>query len=360
MAAAKDTDAKIAELQTKIAIERKVREGAAAMLKKLTDKNAREQCETNVQEADRRIEFLEEQMRKLQLKKLGGAAGGGAGTGISPQGSEDALLPPPPADMQHGSSSGSFQHPWGPRKSSYDGSGIGAPVSPTGTGGVLSASSGTTGGIVSSASFSGTGTPRSASNNSLFAFMAGKTKNIVSAPNSGMNTPKAMSSHGGSATSLSNVGTGDVGSPPVYVVSSGGTAPVSGFECLKSGTAYSSEKLRYRLNHVRAKLDLETKVKTGTENLYAAIMHNKAASDGISGGGAGGGAAAAAAMGLGDPKQRMEVERKISEANARVAFLTKAEHHYSKLFVEDEDADAEPVLGGKLPPPQKTKKNRDS
>jgi hypothetical protein len=73
----------------------------------------------------------------------------------------------------------------------------------------------------------------------------------------------------------------------------------------------TSEQLLFRINHLRAKLDLEKKVKTGTENLLSALTTDNRR----------------------DLKMRPQLEDKVSEANAKIQMLTKAEHKYSELLV---------------------------
>lgn len=56
---------RIADLTSKIAIERKCCDGAAYMLQKLRDANAIEQCEQNVQQAQFRLSLLLAEMLKV-------------------------------------------------------------------------------------------------------------------------------------------------------------------------------------------------------------------------------------------------------------------------------------------------------
>ena len=63
-----DLEAKISDLQKKIQIEQKLRDGAYAMLKSLKNQNLRNDCEMKAVESQRRIDYLEGEMRKLQLR----------------------------------------------------------------------------------------------------------------------------------------------------------------------------------------------------------------------------------------------------------------------------------------------------
>lgn len=79
----------MAELEAKATVERKCRDGALLMLHQLTDRNAREQCEANVAESEKRLEFLEGELRKVAKGRGGGAvvapvSGHGAGASTTP------------------------------------------------------------------------------------------------------------------------------------------------------------------------------------------------------------------------------------------------------------------------------------
>ena len=95
---------------------------------------------------------------------------------------------------------------------------------------------------------------------------------------------------------------------------------------LRLNTALTTEKIKYRLKEVRHKLDVEQRVKSGTENLVAAMARTPTAAA--------------------DPKVRMELEEKLSDVVAKVAFLTKAEHRYAGLYVDDENENEEEYLQG--------------
>lgn len=56
-----------AEIQQKLAIERKVYSGANAMLASLKDENARQTCQVSVIESQRRIDFLESELARLSV-----------------------------------------------------------------------------------------------------------------------------------------------------------------------------------------------------------------------------------------------------------------------------------------------------
>ncbi|KAI8848829.1 hypothetical protein BC829DRAFT_206820 [Chytridium lagenaria] len=58
---------RIAELQNKINVENRMLSAARAMIPQLNDQNARDQCEASVIEAQRRLDFLEGELRTLQI-----------------------------------------------------------------------------------------------------------------------------------------------------------------------------------------------------------------------------------------------------------------------------------------------------
>ncbi|RKO88225.1 hypothetical protein BDK51DRAFT_24558, partial [Blyttiomyces helicus] len=235
-------DHKIADLLTKVAIERKVRDGALAMLEKLTDENARQQCEMNVVESDRRIDFLEGELRKLQLRQ-------------ATAGSVDTVPAGPPTPI-YASRSSSLED---------DVSGGGMRASPHP---VRSSSSG-----------------------------SGIFENLVGAFGGRQNPSSAGPSPRSSAVEMTFIMLPDH---------------------LRFTTQITTEKIKYRLREVRHKLGLEQKVKSGTENLVSAMTC--APSDP-------------------DPKMMQELEEKLADANAKVLFLSKAEHRYANLSVDDDGAE---------------------
>ena len=89
-------------------------------------------------------------------------------------------------------------------------------------------------------------------------------------------------------------------------------------EFQRFGNTITSEQIQFRLKNVKAKLDLEKKVKAGTENLLTAL--SKLPPDAL--------------KGSKEDKTRPELEEKIAEANFKVAMLTKAEHKYLELYVQ--------------------------
>lgn len=84
-------DAKINDLRSRIEIEKKCKDGAENMLQNLKDPSALQQCQLNVLESQRRLDFLSGEMTKLLAKRTNatGHAGsveefGGSANSIGP------------------------------------------------------------------------------------------------------------------------------------------------------------------------------------------------------------------------------------------------------------------------------------
>ena len=69
------SNARVAELEAKLRTEHSVLDGARKMLDSLTDKNARDQCETQIREVSKRIDYLDgERARLLGMQPRPGLA----------------------------------------------------------------------------------------------------------------------------------------------------------------------------------------------------------------------------------------------------------------------------------------------
>ncbi|KAJ3078564.1 hypothetical protein HK102_004396, partial [Quaeritorhiza haematococci] len=412
-------DQKITDLQTKIDIERKCKEGAVNMLNKLTDKNALEQCQMNVYESQRRLDFLEGEMRKLQLRKLqssgepipselldflaspsssgqpmalsfslqgpmGNATGGGVGGSLDKDADPSVAGGNATAGGAGGSasagapstgtstSSSSTGHLFATMKSIQAVAAASARAKRNSEGAILALTSsardgsrslgnlaGGSGGDTKDAMPNGPGGGGQSTSSSSGSRSSGVFGNILSSfgvrTKSGTLTPKSASS---SSSSLNSVGE-----------SGSSRGALTQFDFLRSETPITSEKVKYKLNEIRFKLDVEQKVKEGTERMQAAITSSSltspssslttpfagtgvgGASTGVAGlGGSGGGGGGAGGLGLGgeslllDKKRAQEIEDKLKECTAKVAILMKAEQRYRGLYVADEEGDKEPPL----------------
>jgi hypothetical protein len=82
------------------------------------------------------------------------------------------------------------------------------------------------------------------------------------------------------------------------------------------------------VKEIQGKLDVEQKVKAGTENLLYALGQNPAGMD---------------------PKVAHELRDKMAESNAKISALMKAEHRYKALYVSADPEEAEDHLFGMWP-----------
>ncbi len=109
---------------------------------------------------------------------------------------------------------------------------------------------------------------------------------------------------------------------------------------LKFGTQLSNEKISFRLRHIKSKMDLEQKVRAGTENLISAMTGGASAASSSS--------PLTSSAGSGDAaKLKLELESKVTEANAKIAFLQKSEQQFAGLLIGkmEEDEDLNPMTG---------------
>ena len=266
-------DDKLAELLSKISIEQKVFEGASQMLQKLSDKNARDQCEMNVIESRRRLEFLESEYAKLTVVQ-------------SPKHGQSDSAPPAPlpktnfASMEHlhfkQSSVSSEQSSW--RNKSMES--LAAP---------------------------GTKTSRL---NSFISNIKGSIHSLrpshIGSPLDSL-TPQRDAR--GSITSLNTIDDG----------------PLTGFNALKFNSALTSEKIKYRLEFCKEKLELETKYLYGIENMLLAMSADP-----------------------GDKKALAELENKIKDTKAKIGYLKKSVAKYEGLYVVDIENTEEEKIGKSL------------
>ncbi|TPX32251.1 hypothetical protein SmJEL517_g04588 [Synchytrium microbalum] len=94
------------------------------------------------------------------------------------------------------------------------------------------------------------------------------------------------------------------------------TTPV--FEHLKHDPNYTTQKVRYKLQEVRSKLEIEQRVREGTEKMSQALANTPNA----------------------DQRLKDEAAAKMSECAAKVMFLSEAEKRYKGLYVDTETTDS--------------------
>nr|KAJ3412449.1 Serine/threonine kinase [Polyrhizophydium stewartii] len=95
----------------------------------------------------------------------------------------------------------------------------------------------------------------------------------------------------------------------------GASAAETHFDFLRYGTAITAEKVQFRLKQIQAKLDIEQKVRTGTENMLSAL-----------------GPAI-------DPRRKAELDQQLAEAKAKEALLLKAKAKFDQIYVRVDDQD---------------------
>jgi hypothetical protein len=64
-----DLDRRVSDVQSRIVVEKACKQGAENMISKLTDENARLQCEQTILESERRIHYLTNELCKLQISQ---------------------------------------------------------------------------------------------------------------------------------------------------------------------------------------------------------------------------------------------------------------------------------------------------
>ncbi|KND02050.1 AGC/PKC protein kinase [Spizellomyces punctatus DAOM BR117] len=274
-----DLDGKIADLRNKIEIEKKCKEGAEHMLQQLKDPNALQQCEMNVFDSLRRLDFLNRELQKLESRKRVQSGDSGIrGLDSGDLQTEDFSHSAAEMRQKRNSDPGSYQE----------------------------------------TAFNESARPSFYGDNrtgrmSLTATMLGAILNTFGVRGrSGHSTPKSTAAS--SSSSLNSIAAPDSSG-------SGGHA-LTQFDYLRRDTPITSEKVKYKLQEVKFKLDVEQKVKTGTERMRQALAEDSDA----------------------DPKRRLEVEEKMAEANAKVAILHKAQQRYQGLYVQEDEEKREAPL----------------
>ncbi|KAJ3327790.1 Serine/threonine kinase [Blyttiomyces sp. JEL0837] len=301
----RDLESQLADINTRMTVEKKMLEAAQAMFRQLRDQNARDQCEANIVESQKRLDFLENKHREL----MAAAAGGGQPQPQQQyqqqqlQQQQQQFMPQyqqqPPQFQQYGQPMpppppGAPGSPYGnPPPQYWDPSGgvSPAPMSPQAPHHQMQ-----------KMSLSDSG--RMKSQSSLINMVTG----VFSGKKSNEPTPR------GSTNSLNQ---------PAPALPQPSASQETSFDLVKYGTSITSEKVRYRLFEVRHRLDTEQKVKAGTENLLHAMSRNPAGMD---------------------PKVANELRDKMAESNAKISVLSKAEHRYAGLYIPSVDDDGEEPL----------------
>ncbi|TPX49164.1 hypothetical protein SeMB42_g02712 [Synchytrium endobioticum] len=277
------------------------------MLPQLKDQNALEQCQVTISEAQRRLDFLEGESKRLTAKKWKGASADVISSSNSALPDNSSIRDS--IDTTNSASSSTINN--GPMRESP------------------AFMQRATALFRSTHHLSSPGSVR----RSVAAELASSQPNLSSLHNQSSSTNQLHSS-GASimASLLSNLGlnksSAAIPRPASTAASSDNLAPplltspvkgLSSFDYLRHDTAISAQQVRYKLKSVEQKLDVEAKVKAGTEKLYQAVMRDPDQ----------------------DKRRQQEVAAKKEEADARVLILQKALQRYRGLYVEeDEDLDS--------------------
>ncbi|KAJ3056882.1 Serine/threonine kinase [Rhizophlyctis rosea] len=369
-------DAKIADLRVKIEIEQKCKDGAENMLHNLKDPSAVQQCELNVRESQRRLDFLSGEMTKLLAKRQNATGVSGSvdeiaasvesfskSTPGSAMGSGNVAGPVQGQGLGQGQGPGQPQNQfrdWNATANSMwpNGSTDDNSLRPPSLGRMLDKRNSDPGLSItnyynqmsrttSPPSISNTSYPssrmsvagyptssgadrppltpehhtRSTGRLSMTAAMLGNLFHVIGRTRSGSASPRSGSS---SASSLPGLVGEAVGQ---------GRDAVTQFDYMKCSTPITSAKVKFKLSEVRHKLDVEQQIRAGTERMKAALVEasQKAGSASTASLDSAGGS------GNGDRKMHSEVDEKMAESNAKVALLVKAEQRYRGLYVETEE-----------------------
>ncbi|KAH6565313.1 hypothetical protein BASA50_008961 [Batrachochytrium salamandrivorans] len=93
----------------------------------------------------------------------------------------------------------------------------------------------------------------------------------------------------------------------------------SHFDYLRYGTAITAEQVEFRIKQIQSKLDIEQKVRTGTENMLSAL--GPAIND--------------------DPRRKARLDQKLAEAKAKETLLLKAKNKLDQIYVKDSTSEDE-------------------
>ncbi|KAL6616901.1 hypothetical protein LY90DRAFT_189999 [Neocallimastix californiae] len=274
-------------------MEIKLQVGARNMLEQLTDLNAYQQCEMNLNESHRRIEFLKGEMKKLRKKKREITGETSPNSVNASVGSIDALK-----NVENDQSNQSTaEDVVMPRSSSLNAIHIRnrsehvLSHSPSNNPLSTTANRQSSGNIISNLFINLTLGRRSASSNNITTYSTRSSTSSLSYP------------------SLPDIADKE---------------PVTVFDLLKCETGLSNEKIAYKLREIKWKLDVETKVKTGTEKLFTTINRGQPEEQ--------------------NKKRIQEIQDKLLDSSGKVTCLTKALQRYQGLYIGNEnDIDIEKV-----------------
>lgn len=282
-----EIDAKINELEQKIAMEIKLQVGARNMLEQLTDLNAFQQCEMNLNESHRRIEFLKGEMKKLRKRKREIT---GETSPISNSQSPDGRNP----------------------------NGTAIPGRPTAAEDIVMPRSSSLNAIhVRNRSVDALNFSQSPSTNALSSSLNRQSSgNIISNLFINLTLGRRSASSNNLATYSTRSSSSSLSLQSLPSVTQADKEPSTLFDLLKCEVGLSNEKITYKLKEIKWKLAIETKVKAGTEKLFATINRQQPEEQ--------------------DKKRVEEIQDKLLESSGKVACLNKALQRYQGLLLGDE------------------------
>ncbi|KAH6564395.1 hypothetical protein BASA62_007960 [Batrachochytrium salamandrivorans] len=322
-----DIDAKIVVLQAKIDVERKCNEGAINMRSQLRDANAIQQCNLNVFESEKRLDFLLEEMLKLQQRRLvisgepvdpdlqsrveavvhssrpitmlSTSSALAIDHGLDPAASASGLMSSPPQrPFFHHAASTSMLDSFNSTQS-VDPS---APVAPA-----MIARSTTALSIQSTATL-----PRRGPSNMIGSFL-----NTI-----GIRRPPNELNSNASHSSLLCIAEG--------LASSNSQVAVSNFGYLRSDSTITADKVKFKLEYAQHRLDVEQNVRQATERM---IQGSGISDTNVQNSQTLAGASGTTPL---NSKLRQTLDDTLNEANARIAIFTKAVMRYQGLNINDD------------------------
>ncbi|KAI8894225.1 kinase-like domain-containing protein [Globomyces pollinis-pini] len=90
---------------------------------------------------------------------------------------------------------------------------------------------------------------------------------------------------------------------------------------LNDGGVITSEKVKFRFNEISAKVDIESRVRNGSENMISALLRS----------------------GDNDAKRRQDLESQLAAAKIKEQLLVRAKNRYSQLYVPTDVSEEDPA-----------------
>lgn len=94
-------DRVIQDIQKKILREKGIAQGATALKKSTSNISVQQKCDTNIREAQKNIEYLEERLRQLHIRKRNSVIAQNSSTSPDPSVSASSFLDPNSPNAPH-------------------------------------------------------------------------------------------------------------------------------------------------------------------------------------------------------------------------------------------------------------------